>query len=284
MEKAKYETGQLLGVKEKNGKLVREYVAGFFGEEPIIKQRLMTPQEARRYREDVSRGKDEGKSESEAVRAAGSEDGGAAPKRRLVRKKKVARPGKPLRKKPAAEAVEGEEQAPRPTRVAKAGHGDEVAPAAAQMQYVPDGTGSNQEFIQNLINSEPDKPDFNPANTQAAINNVNKMGCPDMKIYRIGSSEGEKEGEFYTQKEYVARNVLGLPLWKPKPEVENDPDEKEENKAQMPAITEVAPQVEEKVESSEQDSEAVAEPSESAAEVSVEDQPEEEPVTAEQEA
>lgn len=61
MEKGDLTTGQLLSIKEKNGKLVREYVAGFFGEEPIIKQRLLTPQEARRYREDMSRARSEGK-------------------------------------------------------------------------------------------------------------------------------------------------------------------------------------------------------------------------------
>ncbi len=225
MEKGGYKTGQLLGVKEKRGKLVREYVAGFFGEEPIIKQRLLTPQEARRYREDVARGKEEGKSETEAVRDAGQVKQGAAPKRKLVRKKKTDSPRKPLRKKSAAaiEGTQGEEQVTA-ARPARAGREAVAPPAAPQMQYVAEGAGSSQEYIQNLINSEPDKPNFNPANTQAAVNSISKIGCPEMKIYRIGSTEGEVEGQFYSQKEYLARTILGLPLWKPKPEIQEEPE------------------------------------------------------------
>ena len=231
MEKGEYKTGQLLGVKEQRGRLVREYVAGFFGEEPIIKQRLLTPQEARRYREDLARGKQEGKSESEAAKEAGTSTPGAPPQRRLVRKLKTGEPGKKLvRKKRPVEApgeeVAEEQSEKRPMRMPREAGAGEVGQVAAQMLYVPEGASSNQEFINNLINSEPDKPNFNPANTQAALERINRIGCPDMKIYRVGATEEGKEAEYYSQKEYIAREILGLPLWKPKPDKTEEPETK----------------------------------------------------------
>ncbi len=213
MEKSEFKVGQLLDIKEKNGKLIRDYVAGFFGEEPIIKQRLLTPQEARTYREDIDRGKKAGKTKSEAVKAASSGD--VTPKKRLVRRKKIAKPGadgesvevsdEPVdgvkklrrRKKPGSSAAEPVEQ-----------------PGG---QYMPEKGSNTAEYINALVNGEEDKTNYKPEMTKSVIEKINKIGSPDMKIYRIGKKTDSDEGDFYLQKEYIARKELGLPIWKIKP-------------------------------------------------------------------
>lgn len=223
--------GQLLSIKEKNGKLIREYVAGFFGDQPIIKQRLLTPQEARIYREDLEKGKKAGKTGSEAAREAqGAPPGGRV--RRTVRKPAAgtaaaAKPGmkKRLVRKPAAgtppAAAETEAQAagsaPLPAKRKRAAQDVEKKETAA---YFPQAAANDESFLQNLINSEEDKPDYKPDNYAKALNAIRKIGSPDMKIFRIGSSSGDKEGEFYRQKEYLARDILGLPIWRQQPAAE----------------------------------------------------------------
>ncbi len=232
MEKGEYKTGQLLGVKEKNGKLVQEYVAGFFGDEPIIKQRLLTPQESRRYREDLQRAKQQGKTPSEAASTAGAGKNGQAPRRKLVRRTKPGEPGPaaPLRKRKIKKIVATEQGGEAPRRKRPMGRAPEEAAASPKMAYLPKQTDSTADFIQNLIDNETDKPDYNPANTQKALDTISKIACPDMKIYRIGTKVGEKEGESYTQKEYIARDILGLPLWKPKVDEPEESESKEVEK------------------------------------------------------
>ncbi len=223
MEKGEFKTGQLMGVKEKNGRLVQEYVAGFFGDEPIIKQRLLSPQEARRYREDLERAKKQGKSQSEAIAVAGA-GGAAAPKRKLVRRTKPGEGGAPVKKrrikKISAVAREGEGEAPVRRRAPGSPAVAEAAPRGPQMAYVPEQSDSNNAFIQQLVDGETEKPNYNPANTAKAIEAISKISCPEMKIYRIG-----QDGDNYSQKEYIARNILGLPIWKDKVE---EPEKKEE--------------------------------------------------------
>ncbi len=213
MGKEKLKAGQLLDIKEKNGKLIREYVAGFFGEEPIIKQRLLTPQEARIYREDIERGKKSGKTKSEAIKAASS--GGASPKKRLVRKKRIAKPG--TDEESVEETVEAGEGKKKLRRRKRPGSTDKPAEQAGD-QYVPEKGSMTKEFISALVNSEEDKPNYKPEMTQSVIEKINKIGSPDMKIYRIGKKSDSGDGDFYSQKEYIARKELGLPIWKTKPE------------------------------------------------------------------
>ncbi len=211
MEKGDLKVGQLLEIKEKNGKLIREYVAGFFGDEPIVKQRLLTPQEARIYREDIERGKKSGKTKSEAVKAASA--GGVKVKKRLVKRKKVARPG-------ADESDEVSEPANGVKKLRRRKKPGIEAKSVEQAgeQYVPEKGTITEEFINALVNSEEDKPNYNSEMTRSAIEKINKIGSPDMKIYRIGKKTGSDEGEFYSQKEYIARKELGLPIWKTKSE------------------------------------------------------------------
>ncbi|MCG8333196.1 MAG: hypothetical protein MJE63_01680 [Proteobacteria bacterium] len=241
MEKGELKTGQLLGIVEKRGKLIREYVAGFFGDEPIIKQRLLTPQEARRYREDKERGISEGKTSSEASQAAaGRVRPGAGLAGKPGLKRRPAKPGTKLKTRPAAARgdapVEANDEAPvreRPTR--------SEAPAESsipQSGYGNQQTSENDAFIQQLIDSEQDKPNFNPANRQKALTTINRIGSPEMKIFQIGTLKNEKEGYHYSQKEYLVRIIMGLPLWKPKAEVPAPVEE--EKKEEAPAEDAVA--------------------------------------------
>ncbi len=241
MEKGELKTGQLLGIVEKRGKLIREYVAGFFGDEPIIKQRLLTPQEARRYREDKERGISEGKTSSEASQAAGRAKPGAGLTGKPGLKRKPAKPGAKVRTRPIANKgaapvpVEASEETPARERPVRA-----EAPVESnvpQPGYGNHHTSENDAFIQQLIDSEQDKPDFNPANRQKALTTINRIGSPEMKIYKVGTLENEKEGYHYSQKEYLVRNIMGLPLWKPKAEV---PAPVEEEKEETPAENAVA--------------------------------------------
>ncbi|MBU2512532.1 hypothetical protein KJ966_14445 [bacterium] len=218
MEKGDYKTGQLLGVKEKNGKMVQEYVAGFFGDEPIIKQRLLTPQESRRYREDLQRAKQQGKSPSEAANDAGARKSGLAPERKLVRRTGPGEPGAPLRKRKIRKVMVSGPGGETPMRRSPMGEAPREGAVNREMEYIPEKSNETADFIQNLINGETDKTKYNPANTQKAMETISRISCPDMKIYRFGTKVGDAEGESYTQKEYIARNLLGLPIWKPKPE------------------------------------------------------------------
>lgn len=234
--------GQLLSIKEKNGKLIREYVAGFFGDQPIIKQRLLTPQEARIYREDLEKGKKSGKTGSEAAREAQGA-GPGVPVRRAVRKPAAgtaaaAKPGmkkpgmkKRLVRKPAAGAASASEAetgtagtAPLPAKRKRADQDVEKKETAA---YFPQASANDESFLRNLINSEEDKPDYKPDNFIKALDAIRKIGSPDMKIFRIGSSSDDKEGEFYKQKEYLARDILGLPIWKELPASEKTEEAQE---------------------------------------------------------
>lgn len=226
MEKGEYKTGQLLDIKEKNGKLVREYVAGFFGDEPIIKQRLLTPQEARRYREDQERAK---KGDGGAAEASGMKKpaGGLG---RPGLKKRPAKPGEPVKKKKLIRKrrvpAEGEEGAAEEQVPAVSGGADSPAASTPSGSYNVQASNEDQAFVQKLIDDEPEKPNYNPANVQQAMNAIAKIGSPEMKIYRLGTQDGEKEGAFYTQKEFIVRDLVGLPMWKAKSEPEK-PDEGE---------------------------------------------------------
>ena len=245
MEKGELKTGQLLGIVEKRGKLIREYVAGFFGDEPIIKQRLLTPQEARRYREDKERGIGEGKTSSEAAQAAGRGRPGAGLVGKPGLKRKPAKPGAKVRTRPvaakgAAPVETDNDVAPvreRPTRSEAP-----VESGAPQPGYGNQHAGENDAFIQQLIDGEQDKTNFNPANRQKALTTINRIGSPEMKIFKIGILENEKEGYHYSQREYLVRSIMGLPLWKPKAEVPAPIEE--EKKEETPA--EEAPAEEEK--------------------------------------
>ena len=240
MDKTNLKTGQLLGVIEKNGKLVREYVAGFFGDEPIIKQRLMTPREARIYREDLEKGRSEGRTGSEAAEVASGMKA-TSPGRRLAKKPKLARRGDsktaPIsrRARPGQERSQEEEtvvSADQP-RIRRRSPDQASDPLAAQapgvespsMGYVSENGGVDQTYIQTLIDAETEKPNFVAGNTQKAIAAINRLGCPDMKIYRVGQKSGDEEGESYSQKEYMARDIMGLPLWKSKPATTESPDQ-----------------------------------------------------------
>ncbi len=218
MERGDLKAGQLLGIVEKRGKLLREYIAGFFGDEPIIKQRMLTPQEARRYREDLARGKKAGKSESEAVRSASEAqiEGGA--NKRLVKKKKrrIVKPG--TEREQAASAAANDVAVSAEGASINKGVPTATEKQEPEMEYLPEQAADNRNFVKELVASESDKTNFIPENTQKAINAINKLGSPDMKIFRIGKMADDKEGDFYTQKEYIARKELGLPLWKQTPE------------------------------------------------------------------
>ncbi|MBU3917694.1 hypothetical protein KKA14_19375 [bacterium] len=214
MEKSELKAGQLLDIKEKNGKLIREYVAGFFGEEPIIKQRLLTPQEARIYREDIERGKKSGKTQSEAAKSASTGD--VVPGKRLVKRKKIVRPGTGEEVvESSAEPVDNEKKLLRKKEPDSA---DKSVEQPGE-QYMPEKAANTEEFINALVNGEEDKPNYKPGMTKSVIEKIKKIGSPDMKIYRIGKRVGSEEGEFYSQKEYIARKELGLPIWKTKPQI-----------------------------------------------------------------
>jgi hypothetical protein len=223
MEKGELKTGQLLGIIEKNGKLVQEYVAGFFGDEPIIKQRLLTPQEARRHREDQTRGKRQGQPVSGAALVAGRIKTGPALAGQPGLKKRPVAPGTPARMRPVAtetaSAGTAADQSLLPqvrTRPARTAEQTPAVPEAAAYTAVS-GSG-NESYLKNLIDGEPDKTNFNPANKQKALKTISQIGSPEMRVYRIGKKSGEAVGMFHSQKEYLAREILGLPLWKVKAE------------------------------------------------------------------
>lgn len=236
MAESELTTGQLLGIKEKNGRLVMEYVAGFFGDEPIIKQRLATPQEARRFREDKERGQGSDSARParkpikrpagglgatlSAKKKPGEPAAAGAPKKRLVRKKRIVAPG--AESELPGEAVAAPSSSPAAPAPAV------VKSSQPSVSYVPDSGSSNQAFIQKLVDDETDKPNYNPGNFQKALDTISKISCPDMKIYRVGVKEGDSDGYYYTQKEFIARDLLGLPMWKPKPESVEEPEKKEE--------------------------------------------------------
>ncbi len=230
MEKGEYKTGQLLGIVEKRGKLVREYVAGFFGEEPIIKQRLLTPQEARRYREDKERGVSQGKTGSEAARAAGQVKPGGALGGASRLKKRPVKPGEMVRKRPiSARGDQPDETGDESAVQARPQKSEaQTAKSAPETNYGSQHTSVNDTFIQQLIDKETEKPNFNPANRQKALTAINRIGCPEMKVFQLGTMQNGKEGYCYSQKEYMARNILGLPIWQAKSE---EPEKKEEAEA-----------------------------------------------------